>query len=236
MASGVRTRCCRDPARTASLFAEAIGLDRLLRFSKRWLELTARKTAARLAKSCDGGARFAAPFPVPARAGGFRVVFLDCLGALAEEGLRMSHCIAMLYPECAQGRRLAFSLRNPAGSSCATFDISLVRSPRGAQAVVNELRAAGNESAPEECRKAVEEFVAEVDALLQGDFRPADRCLAADSGGLAAVPAELAEEATDRAKREALYDVLAETEGIARLLKDLVQSDSPGLARGGRLA
>lgn len=224
---------CADPAHTAALLAEAVGLDRLLRCSKRWLDLTAQKTTARLTVNQDGQEPFPPPFPVPAMMRGFRLVFLDGFGALVEEGLRMSHCIPMLYPECARGRRLAFSLRNADGSPCATFDLSLVRGRRGAHAVLNELRGPGNESAPEECRKAVEELVAEVDAGLQGNPQLADQWPESAPGTPAAIPNELVEEAAERAKREALCEVLAEIGGFGRLLKGPVPFDSHGPTHGG---
>lgn len=91
---------------------------------------------------------------------GLSIVFLDSYGALVDEGLRMSHCVASLYGSCLRSETFAFSVRSE-GESLATFDLSLDDEWLPS---INQFRGPLNDDPPAHCVNAVEAFLRELKA------------------------------------------------------------------------
>jgi hypothetical protein len=110
----------------------------------------------------EGSAAITLPFPQRQSFEGHEVIALDSYGALVEEGVRMSHCVASLYRACRSGQRIVFSVRNHFGASLCTFDVSL----HGESLEPNECRGGNNSDPPQAMHALVLRFVHDLSVRL----------------------------------------------------------------------
>jgi hypothetical protein len=149
-----------DQARDVIDYAARRGLIRLADDVQKWRHALARQVSARMAvlESVGGGGRLTIPFPMPTEINGCRILFLDSCAAMVQEGLTMEHCIASLYPACARGERLAFSIRDATNRAVATFDVSFTALGEHFDVGVNELSGPKNSDASPAAAELVATF------------------------------------------------------------------------------